>query len=50
MAAKYVALVGLNYPVKGKEVRREPGQSVDDLPLKSIAHLLKSGAIEEVQT
>ncbi|MGC5330993.1 hypothetical protein [Micromonospora sp. DT62] len=46
---KYRVLVGLNYPTKGnKEKRAEPGQSVSDLPEKSIPELIDLGYIEEV--
>jgi len=48
MAKKYRALNGLNYPVKGKEKRVEPGEVVSDLPANAIEALLKQGDIEPV--
>jgi hypothetical protein len=41
--ASYRALVGLDY--EGKRV--EPGQTVDDLPAKSISWLVKQGLVEQ---
>lgn len=39
--AKYKVIKGLNYMVKGQEVRREPGEVVDDIPTKSVDWLLE---------
>ncbi|MBT9176900.1 MAG: hypothetical protein DDT20_01225 [Firmicutes bacterium] len=41
--AKYKVLVGINYP---PDRRAEPGEIVDDLPVKSEAWLLEQGCIE----
>lgn len=49
---RYVARVGMSYvPRDGKrEVRREIGDAVDDLPVDAIAGLLEGGAIETMTT
>lgn len=46
----YRVLVGLNYPPHGEgaEVRREPGDLVDDLPEQGLPWLLDSGCVELV--
>ena len=41
----YVATVGLNYPTAAGEVRVEAGDSVSDLPAKSVSWLLDGGYI-----
>lgn len=41
----YRVLVGLNYG----DVRREPGDVVDDLPADSVAWLLAQGCIEPAE-
>lgn len=46
---RYRVLTGLNYPVKGEDVRREPGDIADDIPPKSVTWLLRQGHIEEVE-
>jgi hypothetical protein len=48
----YRVLVGLSYrPRMGKaEKRAEPGDVVEDLPVKSVAWLLRRGAIEPEPT
>ncbi|WP_433519043.1 hypothetical protein ACQP2T_28100 [Nonomuraea sp. CA-143628] len=50
MAKQYRALVGLDYPGRGRgeERRAEPGDVVDDLPKTSVPWLVEQGAIEEV--
>lgn len=51
MSSKTTYLVknGLDYKVKGKDVRREPGDEVDDLPTKSVEWLLERGHIELIE-
>lgn len=44
-AKKYEVLTGLNYG----QTRREPGDIADDIPAKSVAWLLESGAIRLVK-
>ena len=41
----YVATVGLNYPTAAGEVRVEAGDSLSDLPAKSVSWLLDGGYI-----
>lgn len=45
-AQRFHVLVGLDYPVGAKHVRREPGDIADDIPAKSIPWLLLEGLIE----
>lgn len=45
----YRVLTGMNYPVGGEIVRREPGDVVEDIPPKSVGWLLRQGHIEEVE-
>ncbi len=42
---RYRVLVGMDYP---PDRRAEPGDVVDDLPVKSIPWLLEQGCIEPV--
>lgn len=51
MASKYRVLTGMNYRPKGakNEVRREPGEIIDDIPAKSIKWLLEQGHLEPVK-
>ncbi|HEX6969859.1 MAG TPA: hypothetical protein VF174_13765 [Micromonosporaceae bacterium] len=49
MAVRYRVLTGMNYEVKGVEKRAEPGDTVTDLPAKSIPWLLEQGHIEQVK-
>lgn len=46
MSKAYEVVTGLNYPVKGKERRAEPGDVVTDLPESSISWLLEGGHIK----
>lgn len=46
---KYEAVTGLNYQVKGKDRRVEPGDPATDLPEKSIDWLLEQGHIKLVE-
>ncbi len=47
-AKRYRVLVGINYPVAGKEVRAEIGDEVDNLPAESVKWLVELGSVEEV--
>lgn len=47
MGERYRVLKGLNYPGSGgTDIRREPGDFADDLPMVAIARLIEGGAIE----
>ena len=54
MKKKYRILIGINYRADGAppvpndplELRREPGDVVDDIPSKSVDWLIECGAIE----
>lgn len=43
---KYRALVGIDYPGKSGEKRVEAGETVSDLPAKSVKWLLDGGHVE----
>lgn len=45
----WTVLIGCNYRPKGggSEVRREPGDVVDDLPVKTAQLLIRRGTVEE---
>lgn len=45
MSTKYLVHVGLDYPPMR---RAEPGETVDDLPAKSVKWLLAQGAITKI--
>lgn len=47
--ATYKVLVGINYRIKltEPEIRKEPGELVDDLPTKVAKAYLEIGAIEK---
>jgi hypothetical protein len=47
---RHLVKIGMNYKPKGSnvEVRREPGDIVDDVPSKSVKWLIQRGAIEIV--
>lgn len=48
--AEYKVLVGVNYPGKGgKEVRREPGEVVGDIPLAVVPGWLEQRIIEKAE-
>lgn len=51
VAESYLVKNGLNYPPHGDkskdELRREPGEVVDDLPPQSIPWLLEGGHVEK---
>jgi len=49
MADSYRVLVGVNYLVKGAEVRGEPGEIVTDVPVKVAKQWLADGVLEEVE-
>jgi hypothetical protein len=45
---RYEVVVGLNYPTSDDpDVRREPGDVVDDIPKISVPWLLKDGLIRK---
>lgn len=46
---RFECLVGLDYPVGSKHVRREAGDIADDIPAKSIPWLLLEGLIRPVE-
>jgi len=48
-AQRFEVLVGLDYPVGDRHVRREPGEMADDIPAKSIPWLLLEGLIRPEQ-
>ena len=43
----YIATVGMNYPTAKGEARVEAGQTVSDMPAKSVSHLLALGYLAE---
>lgn len=49
MSKAFEVVTGLDYPVKGKERRAEPGDVVTDLPATSIEWLLDGGHIKPVE-
>lgn len=51
MAASYEVVVGVNYRPhgKGKEVRAEPGDVVDDVAEKTAKHWVRAGVLKEVK-
>lgn len=50
MSKTYLVKNGLNYPVRGKEIRAEAGDIVDNLPPKSVKWLLERDHIESIET
>lgn len=48
-AKRYRVVRGLDYPVKGRVKRADPGDIVTDIPEKSLPWLLKQGHIEPVE-
>ena len=48
-AQRFEVLVGLDYPVGAKHVRREAGDIADDIPTKSVPWLLLEGLIRPAE-